>query len=119
MKHISQTPEAPSAQRQEIPRDLDLVVLRALAKEPADRYRSAQEMDRDLELVARGESVARETEEAATVVLAGATAVTEIGGVDAEALDGRVRRRRALPRLRRAGLARPRRLAVAARSRAP
>ena len=80
MKHISQIPEAPSAKRPEIPHDLDLVVLRALAKEPADRYRSAQEMDRDLELVARGESVARETEEAATVVLAGATAVTEIGG---------------------------------------
>ena len=44
-------------ERPEIPRDLDLVVLRALAKEPADRYRSAAEMDRDLELVARGESV--------------------------------------------------------------
>jgi beta-lactam-binding protein with PASTA domain len=80
MKHISQTPEAPSVKRPEIPHDLDLVVLRALAKEPADRYRSAQEMDRDLELVGRGESVARETEEAATVVLAGTTAVTEIGG---------------------------------------
>ena len=80
MKHISQTPEGPSVHRPEIPRDLDLVVLRALAKEPADRYRSAQEMDRDLELVARGESVARETEEAATVVLAGTTAVTEIVG---------------------------------------
>ena len=43
--------------RPEIPRDLDLVVLRALAKEPADRYRTAKEMDRDLELVGRGESV--------------------------------------------------------------
>ncbi len=41
MKHLSQTPEAPSARRPEIPRDLDLVVLRALAKEPVDRYRSA------------------------------------------------------------------------------
>ena len=77
MKHLSQTPEAPSVKRPEIPHDLDLVVLRALAKEPADRYRSAQEMDRDLELVARGESVARETEAAATVVLAGATAITD------------------------------------------
>ena len=57
MKHLSQAPPAPSAERPEIPRDLDLVVLRALAKEPADRYRSAQEMDRDLELVARGEPV--------------------------------------------------------------
>ena len=35
MKHLSQTPEAPSARRPDIPHDLDLVVLRALAKEPA------------------------------------------------------------------------------------
>jgi eukaryotic-like serine/threonine-protein kinase len=77
MKHLSQAPEAPSALRPEIPRDLDLVVLRALAKEPADRYRSASEMDRDLELVARGEQVGRETAEAATVVLAGGGAVAE------------------------------------------
>src|SRR5262245_51100420 len=80
MKHISHAPEAPSAHRNEIPHDLDLVVLRALAKEPADRYRSAQEMDRDLELVARGEAVGRETEEAATMVLAGQTAVTTVSG---------------------------------------
>ncbi|HEU0335690.1 MAG TPA: Stk1 family PASTA domain-containing Ser/Thr kinase [Gaiellaceae bacterium] len=77
MKHLSQAPEAPSTLRPEIPRDLDLVVLRALAKEPTDRYRSASEMDRDLELVARGEQVGRETAEAATVVLAGGGAVAE------------------------------------------
>ncbi len=75
MKHLSQTPEAPSTRRAEIPHDLDLVVLRALAKEPADRYRSASELDRDLELVARGDSVGTETETAATMVLAGAGAI--------------------------------------------
>jgi serine/threonine-protein kinase len=79
MKHLSQVPTAPSETRPEIPRDLDLVVLRALAKEPADRYRSAKEMDRDLELVGRGDSVGPETEEAATMVLAGAsTAATAV-----------------------------------------
>jgi serine/threonine-protein kinase len=77
MKHLSQAPEPPSAIRPELPRDLDLVVLRALAKEPADRYQSASEMDRDLELVARGEAVGRETADAATMVLAGAGAVAE------------------------------------------
>jgi serine/threonine-protein kinase len=87
MKHLSQPPEPPSALRPEIDRDLDLVVLRALAKEPADRYRTAQEMDRDLELVARGESVGSETEEAATMVLAGA------GAVDAAAATKVVRAR--------------------------
>ena len=75
MKHLSQAPEPPSARRHEVSRDLDLVVLRALAKEPVDRYRSAAEMDRDLELVARGEPVGQETETAATVVLSGAGAM--------------------------------------------
>jgi hypothetical protein len=40
MKHLSQTPEAPR-RAPDIPHDLDLVVLRALAKEPAERYRTA------------------------------------------------------------------------------
>jgi serine/threonine-protein kinase len=73
MKHLQQVPPAPSTIRHEIPHDLDLVVLRALAKEPADRYRSAKELDRDLELVARGEPVGSETEDAATMVLRGET----------------------------------------------
>ncbi len=79
MKHLSQVPPAPSSIRSEIPHDLDLVVLRALAKEPADRYRSAKEMDRDLALVGRGDAVGPETEEAATMVLRGeSTAETSV-----------------------------------------
>jgi eukaryotic-like serine/threonine-protein kinase len=79
MKHLSQVPPAPSELRPEVPHDLDLVVVRALAKEPADRYRSAKEMDRDLELVGRGDAVAPETEEAATMVLRGeSTAATTV-----------------------------------------
>jgi len=80
MKHLSQVPDPPSTIRREIPHDVDLVVLRALAKDPADRYRSAAEMDRDLELVARGDAVGKETADAATVVLSGAhdaTALTQ------------------------------------------
>ena len=69
MKHLSQAPVAPSAHRPEIPRDLDYVVLRALAKDPADRYHSAEEMDSDLERIARGIGVSAETAEAATTVL--------------------------------------------------
>jgi serine/threonine-protein kinase len=78
MKHLSHVPEPPSAIRQEIPHDLDLVVLRALAKDPADRYRSAAEMDRDLELVARGDAVGKETADAATMVLAGSSEPTTV-----------------------------------------
>lgn len=78
MKHLSQIPDPPSRLRPEIPRDLDLIVVRSLAKEPTERYRSAQEMDRDLERVARGEGVDRETETAATMVMRGETAVTTV-----------------------------------------
>src|SRR2546423_180843 len=42
MKHLSAVPERPSAKRPEIPHDLDMGVLRALAKDPADRYQSAE-----------------------------------------------------------------------------
>lgn len=77
MKHLSHTPEVPSAKRPEVTRDLDLVVLRALAKETSERYRNAAEMDRDLELLTRGEPVGTETETAATMVLAGVGALDQ------------------------------------------
>ena len=70
MKHLSKVPEAPSHLRPEIPRDLDLIVMRALAKSPEERYASAEEMDADLARVARGVSVSPETEEAATAIIA-------------------------------------------------
>ena len=84
MKHLAETPPAPSDLRPDVPTDLDLVVVRALAKEPADRYQSAAAIDADLETVARGGRVAAETAEATTMVLAGergldATAATQIG----------------------------------------
>ncbi len=75
MKHISETPVPPSQLRPDVPRDLDFVVMRALAKDPADRYQSAEEMEADLERVARGVAVARETEESATQIMAAPTTV--------------------------------------------
>ena len=48
MKHLSTVPEPPSAKRADVPRDLDMVVMRALAKDPSERYQSAEEMDADL-----------------------------------------------------------------------
>src|SRR5207245_812414 len=47
----------------------DLVILRALAKDPSDRYQSAEEMDADLERVQRGAVVSPATEEAATAII--------------------------------------------------
>jgi serine/threonine-protein kinase len=72
MKHLSQVPEPPSKLRDGIPHDLDAVVMRALAKDPEQRYATAEEMDADLARVARGVAVARETEDAMTQVLSGA-----------------------------------------------
>src|SRR5439155_817073 len=72
MKHLSATPRPLTDKRPDIPKALEMVVLRALAKDPAARYQSAEEMDADLERVARGLSVSRETEDAATTVLRGA-----------------------------------------------
>ena len=72
MKHLSQVPEPPSKLRDGIPHDLDAIVMRALAKDPEQRYATAEEMDADLARVARGVAVSRETEDAMTQVLSGA-----------------------------------------------
>ena len=69
MKHLSNAPQPPSKLRPDIPRELDMVVLRALAKSPDDRYQSADEMEADLERVARGASVSATTSDTATQVL--------------------------------------------------
>src|SRR5580765_1160294 len=74
MKHLSDPPRPPSLLRTDIPPDLDMVVLRALAKHPGDRFQTAEEMDAELERVAAGVGVTAETADAATAVLSGAGA---------------------------------------------
>src|SRR5436853_656623 len=69
MKHLSTVPEPPSERRPDVPRDLDLIVMRALAKDPDDRYESAEEMDADLERFLRGAAVSPLTEESATQIM--------------------------------------------------
>jgi beta-lactam-binding protein with PASTA domain/predicted Ser/Thr protein kinase len=69
MKHLSNAPKPPSKLRPDVPRELDMVVLRALAKNPDERYQSADEMEADLERVARGARVAATTVDTATQVL--------------------------------------------------
>src|SRR6516162_6436879 len=68
MKHLSNTPAPPSKLRPDVPPELDMVVLRALAKNPDDRYQSADEMEADLERVARGARVAAATVAATQVM---------------------------------------------------
>ena len=69
MKHLSAAPKPPSKLRPDIPPELDMVVMRALAKNPDDRYQSADEMEGDLERVARGARVSAATVDTATQVL--------------------------------------------------
>src|SRR5438046_6405373 len=66
MKHLSEVPKPPSELRPEVPHDLDLVVLRALAQHPADRHGTAEEMSADLERVLQGLAVRDGTAAAAT-----------------------------------------------------
>ena len=73
MKHLSNAPKPPSKLRPEVPPELDKVVLRALAKNPDERYQSADEMEADLERVARGAPVSAAT--AATQILPAAPPV--------------------------------------------
>src|SRR6184192_2483683 len=61
MKHLSAIPKPPSQVRHDVPHDLDLIVLRALAKDPDERYQTADEMDADLERVLQGLPVGDET----------------------------------------------------------
>ena len=96
MKHLSQMPEAPSVRQPDVPRALDLIVMRALAKNPDDRYQSAEEMDADLERAARGAGVSAATEESATQIMSAlpdgpyaATAATMIASPSAAAAAGR------------------------------
>ena len=76
MKHLSNIPDPPSTRREGISPDLDAVVMRALAKDPEQRYASADEMDADLARVARGVAVSQQTSETMTQVLADAEATS-------------------------------------------
>ncbi len=69
MKHLSATPRPPSQIRRDVPRDLDMVVMRALAKDPDARYQSADEMEADLERALRGAPVAAATTDFATQIM--------------------------------------------------
>lgn len=75
MKHLGETPPAPSELNDKVPNELDLVVMRALAKDPDRRYQTAAELDADLERIGRGLGVSEETEEAATQIIAGINAM--------------------------------------------
>jgi len=57
-QHVRENPIPPSRVEPDIPRWADAIVLKAMAKAPADRYQSAAEMRADLQRAAQGMPVA-------------------------------------------------------------
>lgn len=55
-KHVKEEAAPPSRLNRDMPPELDAVVLKALAKNPENRYQSAHEMRQDLMRLLRGES---------------------------------------------------------------
>ncbi|MDH3247653.1 MAG: Stk1 family PASTA domain-containing Ser/Thr kinase [Acidimicrobiia bacterium] len=54
-QHVSQAPVAPSSLNSDVSRELDALVLKALAKNPEDRYQTAEAMRADLWRLLQGE----------------------------------------------------------------
>ena len=77
LKQVNEEPKPPRQVNPAVPPSLEAVILQAMAKSPADRYTSADEMRPDLLAVAQGKPVK------APGVIAGAAAAAAAGAVAA------------------------------------
>ncbi len=75
-KHVRDHPPAPRELNPSIPPTFEAIILKAMAKDPAHRYRTAEELRADLLRFNEGRSVlAMDDADAATAMLAGAAGV--------------------------------------------
>ncbi|MBA2344586.1 MAG: protein kinase, partial [Rubrobacter sp.] len=70
IKHVTEPPRPPGEVNPKIPKALDALVMRLLAKRPGDRYGSAEDLASDLRRIAEGPVQASAAGEAATQRLA-------------------------------------------------
>ncbi|MFQ6101234.1 MAG: protein kinase [Anaerolineae bacterium] len=70
LKHIQEPLPLPRSIRPEVPEEVERVILRAMAKEPEDRYQTAGEMVRALDAAVRAAEAAARTEPAVAEVAA-------------------------------------------------
>src|SRR5919201_1053124 len=88
MKQVSAAPPSIRKRNRLVSEELEQVVMRALAKDPALRHRSAREMSDELRRVSRGGAVSNDTQQA-TRVMAGVGAAAVGGGAGATEVIGR------------------------------
>jgi len=94
-QHVSEQAVPPSQVDPEIPRDVDGVVMRSLAKSPDDRYQTAADFRADVERAAMGAPVSAQMTAAVPMVVSDATQrldvvqPTEVYAIDTEPVRGR------------------------------
>ncbi|HEY6689349.1 MAG TPA: protein kinase [Propionibacteriaceae bacterium] len=81
-QHISEPPTRPSAANSNISADIDAIVMKALAKDPADRYQSAAEMKADVDNVLSGRPPAGTTLLPPSMIEASAVGAGKDGSTD-------------------------------------
>jgi len=72
-QHVSETARVPSSSNPDVPPELDAIVMRALQKNPVNRYQTAEEMRGDLLRFLSGLSVGATGPDAATRLVAATT----------------------------------------------
>jgi beta-lactam-binding protein with PASTA domain/tRNA A-37 threonylcarbamoyl transferase component Bud32 len=82
-KHVKEEPVPPSAVNPAVPAGFEAIILKALAKEPVDRYQSAEELRADLVRFGQGQPVMAAVEPTRVAAAVGGMAAAAMLGADA------------------------------------